>query len=62
MCAAKGKIAAAVVPDHIIPLKKGGTDDDTNIQCLCLSCHQDKTAKDMGYRGRQAIGDDGWPI
>ena len=24
---------------HIIPLKKGGTNDDSNLMALCLSCH-----------------------
>lgn len=29
--------------DHIIPKAEGGTDDDTNLQTLCRSCHQKKT-------------------
>lgn len=59
-CLAKGKTTAATVPDHIVPLSRGGTDDDANIQCLCEACHQAKTAKDMGYR--PTTGVDGWPI
>lgn len=61
-CLAKGRITAATVPDHIIPLSKGGTDDDDNIQCLCDDCHDAKTTLDNGYKPRPRIGIDGWPI
>ncbi|MDB5594885.1 MAG: endonuclease [Hyphomicrobiales bacterium] len=61
-CQAKGLITVSTVPDHIVPLHKGGTDDDSNIQCLCASCHRDKTNEDMGYRAKQTVGDDGWPM
>ncbi|WP_084581770.1 HNH endonuclease [Sphingomonas azotifigens] len=63
-CKANGIITAAVTPDHIVPLFKGGLDVDSNIQCLCEPCHSIKTAEDMGTRlhRRQAeIGADGWP-
>lgn len=61
-CAAKGRVTPSTVPDHIIPLHKGGTDEDSNIQCLCEACHRDKTNIDMGYRSKQAVGEDGWPV
>lgn len=43
-CAEKGIVRAATSPDHIVPLKMGGSDDDSNIQCLCEECHATKTA------------------
>ena len=37
--------------DHIIALANGGTNDLSNIQMLCVGCHQDKTRaeKENGY-------------
>jgi 5-methylcytosine-specific restriction protein A len=61
-CKAKGIVRIATVPDHIIALVNGGTDDDSNIQCLCQPCHDAKTAEDMGWRPRPRIGADGWPV
>ncbi len=61
-CKAKGRIIAATVPDHIIPLDKGGTDTDDNIRCLCQPCHVVRTAEQFGFRVKQTIGLDGWPI
>lgn len=44
LCAERDRVTVATVPDHIIPLGDGGTDDDSNIQCLCDDCHLIKTA------------------
>ena len=30
--------------DHIIPVDRGGTDDESNLQTLCIDCHNQKTA------------------
>lgn len=62
ICKAQGRVAASTVPDHIVALVNGGTDDDSNIQCLCGPCHEAKTRTDLGQRQRAAIGLDGWPI
>lgn len=40
--------------DHIIPLSKGGSDDDTNIRCLCRSCHAARTR--MEFSAAREIG------
>jgi hypothetical protein len=33
--------------DHIIPRRKGGGDDPSNIQYLCANCHEDKTRAEL---------------
>lgn len=60
-CMAQGKVTAASVPDHIVPLSKGGSDDDDNIRCICSSCHARRTTEQFGHRLKKVIGVDGWP-
>ncbi|EOC0875546.1 HNH endonuclease [Cronobacter malonaticus] len=43
-CQRKGRPHPAETVDHIIPKAHGGTDDDSNLQALCWSCHKSKTA------------------
>lgn len=62
MCKARGRVAEATDLDHILPLFKGGTDDQDNLQGLCAECHKDKTRADLGQKAKPAIGLDGWPI
>lgn len=38
--------------DHIINVKRGGTDDLDNLQVLCQPCHDEKTARER-EAGRQ---------
>ena len=46
-CEAKGIVRLWTQLDHIVPLFKGGADDDSNRQGLCDECHAAKTGKDM---------------
>jgi 5-methylcytosine-specific restriction enzyme A len=32
--------------DHKVPKFKGGTDDESNLQTLCVKCHKEKTARE----------------
>lgn len=50
MCEAEGRVTAATVPDHIVPLWKGGADDETNLQSLCAEHHDAKTAAEAAER------------
>lgn len=47
--------------DHIKPKAHGGTDDPDNLQSLCRTCHDAKTAREHGVR---VVGcdEDGWPV
>jgi 5-methylcytosine-specific restriction protein A len=55
-------ITASIVPDHITPLARGGTDDDDNIRCLCGPCHHEVTTEQFGHAKTAEIGADGWPV
>lgn len=61
-CASAGIVREATVPDHIVPLTRGGSDEDSNIRCLCAECHAKRTAEQFGQRRTVAVGPDGWPI
>jgi 5-methylcytosine-specific restriction protein A len=50
-CRADGIIEAATDVDHIVPLRKGGTSEESNLQSLCHSCHSRKTNQEMGHAG-----------
>lgn len=51
-CERMGRVTLATQRDHIKPLAEGGTDDDSNVQGLCSSCHEDKSLAEA-LRGRQ---------
>ena len=61
-CSAKGLVVPATVPDHIVPLSRGGTDNDSNIRCLCAECHRLRTGEQVGFRQAQKIDVTGWPV
>lgn len=51
LCAARGRVAAAVLVDHIVPIRDGGAVlDDDNLQPLCRECHDIKTTEDVRRR------------
>lgn len=50
-CARRGITTLAREVDHKVPLHRGGKDDETNMQSLCIPCHKAKTAAERGgYR------------
>ncbi|MFM0243652.1 HNH endonuclease [Paraburkholderia sediminicola] len=49
------------VVDHVKPLEHGGTNEDGNLQLLCVECHRKKTARDRGYVLRDGSNEDGMP-
>ena len=47
VCAARGRVVPAVVVDHVVPVKDGGARFDVgNLQALCVTCHNRKTARE----------------
>ena len=51
LCHAGGRIVAAAVVDHIIPLADGGTHEESNLMPLCKRCHDAiKTPTDLRVR------------
>ena len=59
-CEARGRITAGRELDHRLPLFMGGTNDDSNLDLLCVPCHRAKTLRERGLEQR---GNDvnGWP-
>lgn len=62
-CQECGRITEEGDVDHKVPLSKGGTDEDSNLQYLCRKpCHERKTLRESGHSEKVAIGLDGWPL
>ena len=49
-CKRNGKSMSATIVDHIVPLHVGGSDDDSNKQLLCDTCHTKKSAQEARAR------------
>jgi len=51
LCAARGLLVPAKVVDHVLPIKDGGARyDESNLECICTSCHNAKTARETAGR------------
>jgi 5-methylcytosine-specific restriction protein A len=61
-CRDKGRATFATELDHIVPLHKGGLDDDTNRQGLCRRCHAAKTRIDRAWGPARGCDANGLPI
>ena len=59
LCTQAGRVAVSMEVDHIVPLSKGGSNDDENQMGLCQPCHRQKSARDAS--GKPRIGVDGVP-
>lgn len=51
-CEKEGEVTAAITPDHVIPLWKGGADHESNFQSLCKAHHDAKTKAEAAERAR----------
>lgn len=40
------KVTKDLELDHIVNIAQGGTDDESNLQSLCVPCHKAKTQKE----------------
>lgn len=49
-CYRNKKLTPATDVDHVVPKSAGGTDDESNLQCLCKSCHELKSLMESGNR------------
>lgn len=49
ICVVCGQLATMV--DHILPIKDGGTNLESNLQAMCGPCHRAKTNKEDGGYG-----------
>jgi len=50
-CQACGTVTLDLEVDHIVNIAQGGNDDDSNLQALCVPCHQAKTATEAAQGG-----------
>lgn len=55
-CRAADRFRNADAVDHRVPLELGGSNDDSNLDALCHSCHAAKTVAEAVERGRRARG------
>ena len=61
-CRDKGRVTVATEVHHVVPVAKGGTDDEANLLSLCRDCHEAADLAERGARRRRAVGADGYPV
>jgi 5-methylcytosine-specific restriction protein A len=49
-CKRIGRLSIAHPVDHIVPLHLGGSDDDSNLESLCIKCHEAKNKREHAQR------------
>jgi 5-methylcytosine-specific restriction protein A len=49
-CLRGGSVSVGAAVDHIVPLWRGGSDDDSNKELLCQPCHDAKSAVEASQR------------
>ena len=54
ICCVPGCNRPATDVDHIVPRRRGGSDEDANLQPLCHAHHSAKTAREDGGYGHGA--------
>ena len=52
-CQCCGVVTMELELDHIVNVAQGGTDDESNLQSLCVPCHKEKTLKES--RGGMSV-------
>lgn len=52
MCEQEGRVSQAQEVDHVVPLWRGGADDETNFASLCIPHHKAKTKREAAERAR----------
>lgn len=50
-CEAVGRLRPAEEVHHILPLRDGGTHEESNLRALCKRCHSEITAREGGRWG-----------
>lgn len=54
------RVDGSIELDHKVPLVRGGTDAEPNLQVLCLPCHDGKTNQDGRWGLRRNMTDAEW--
>lgn len=52
-CQECGRVTDELEIDHIVPLSRQGTDDDSNVRSLCTDCHRRKSESER--TGKPAV-------